>query len=265
MCYNEDGDKMNLNKKNIFIVVGVLLFILIVLAVLSNDKTADTKNKKRINNDSDIKLEVENEQLYDKIDKKANDESSSIITRIELYLPNKIPIEDVDKLSDLEKTYLLVISIAEKYNKKVVSEEEVKKIYNDYFLSGNIYKKDIVINDKVMYEYKKGMYISSNNLTNAPCSNFSNEIAFIVDDDSWYIEKQGYFFNYDNPEGSQYISMYKTYKDCMKKKNKIIVVKQNTAYLSDDDYKKVSSKLKIYRYRFVYTNNNFYLKSILEK
>ena len=116
-----------------------------------------------------------------------------------------------------------------------------------------------------MYKYKKGKYILYGNVTNAICSNISKETAIIVKDDSWYIERKGYFFDYDNPKSMEYISMYKTYKDCMKKKNRLIEVRQDNAYLNEEDYKKVSSKLKTYSYRFVYTNNNFYLKSIVEK
>lgn len=246
------GVKKN-KKVNNKVIVGILLLIIgVVLIVIGYFVTSNKQSDNITNNDK-----------YQFTAKYYKDVESAI-TKLNMFLIDEFPINDISKISDKAKTKFLLDILNDKDDSKL-SIDRVETENDKYFdINGKVYLETIKNQtNKIMYEYnsKNKAFISRNN----------NYVSYVVNskvintkvNSNKLITKRKLYFVEKTVTGSEYPKrVYKSISDATKKQNAVFTIGDAQHLFTDEEYEKVKKEFATYTYTFVKMNKKYKIKSI---
>lgn len=203
------------------------------------------------------KKETKHEELD--INEFINIYDNSIFPKLNNYdnvLYNKYPITNMNKITDYDKTVILLEEL--KDTKKDISLNELNKIKNKYFLNVRFYKNNITVDNNTIYKYSKNKYVYGNtpyNTVNVQA--VSTSFDELYTDYIKLSQKLIYFKSIQEPDGKIKNTFY---KDPLL--NNIVYESEGDLDISEELQKKLEEQADTYNYYFEKYGNEYILISV---
>lgn len=238
-----------LKKRNLIIILLIVLILLITIffiyRLVKNEETGSFDINDSVSELSFEEQEIYRNQLFDQIN------------NYNTFLYEEYPIKNMNSLSDVSKTKF-ILDILFLDNSESITLEEVVEKANDYFDKFNIYKGNIGSYSYSNNSFTKGVEdMKYCNITTMP-------IEVKHENDTWLV-KEKYYYQSVSMRGdaeSFVVSVFSDKKSCDDNKNRVLKVKNSNAFISDEDYMKISNKLNNITYKFINKNGNYIISSI---
>lgn len=245
------------NNKIIYITIISLGCILIIVGLIYFGINKPVENK--------VKKTKKEEEKYENIIADEYMPYYDYVVQNAYYFDNtffnEYPINDVDKLSPRDKTYILLNIVGSDENNLTTVQQLLEAMPN-HFTSFDLYLGDIKDSDgEVLYKFENNTYtyITSES---PEYYMYTKELYNEITPTSWVAKKKMYFLKAYANNGKLIIDVYKSPKSKKKIYSYTSPSSMSLVGLSDEEFDKVKDKLDTITYQYIRSGENYILKSI---
>lgn len=256
------------NKKIslIIIIVSIIIFLFIIWIL------AFPKLSPRDKNDSFIEEKKEQKEDENDTEDTSNDipeEYADYYPQItetsdyfDTYLFKKYPVENIENLSQIDKTLFLLNIICTEENPKVTIQQVTENM-NKYFVPFDLYLGNIQdSSDNILYKYENGTYTYENSEEDLPYRMYTRELSNKASFDSWIVQRKVYYIKGEMKNKKIKLNVYKDHN-----LDEIIYSYNSESNLSlsslpNEGYQKIKDELSTITYTYKRIGETYILQSI---